>query len=55
VAGRQSRNLAAHIPPPLAERPLSPRRALRAGLLALFLLLGGGVFLLNYNNARYNR
>ncbi len=54
-ARRQSRYLAAHIQPTLAESPLYPRRALIAGLLGLFLLLGWGVVMLVYYNVRDNR
>jgi capsular polysaccharide transport system permease protein len=54
-ARRPSRYLAAHIQPTLAESPLYPRRALLAGLLGLFLLLGWGVVMLIYYNVRDNR
>ena len=42
-ARRQSRYLAAHVEPTLAESALYPRRALLSGLIGLFLLLGWGV------------
>ena len=42
-ARRQSRYLAAHVEPTLAESSLYPRRALLSGLVGLFLLLGWGV------------
>jgi capsular polysaccharide transport system permease protein len=54
-ARRQSRYLAAHVQPTLAQSSLYPRRALIAGLLGLFLLLGWGVVMLVYYNVRDNR
>jgi capsular polysaccharide transport system permease protein len=54
-ARRQSRYLAAHIEPTLAERALYPRRALLSGLTGLFLLLGWGVLMLVYYNVRDSR
>jgi len=54
-ARRQSRYLAAHVEPTIAESPLYPRRALLSGLVGLFLLLGWGVALLVYYNVRDNR
>lgn len=54
-ARRQSRYLAPHIEPTLAERALYPRRALLAGLMGLFLLLGWGILMLLYYNVRDNR
>jgi capsular polysaccharide transport system permease protein len=54
-ARRQSRYLAAHVEPTIAESPLYPRRAMLAGLVGLFLLLGWGVALLVYYNVRDNR
>lgn len=54
-ARRQSRYLAAHVEPTIAESPLYPRRALLSGLVGLFLLLGWGVTMLVYYNVRDNR
>ena len=54
-ARRQSRYLAPHIQPTLAERALYPRRVLLAGLTGLFLLLGWGIALLVYYNVRDSR
>lgn len=54
-AGRQTRYLAPHIQPTLAETSLYPRRATLAGLSLLFLSLGWGVLLLVYYNVRDNR
>ncbi len=54
-ARRQSRYLAAHVEPTLAESSLYPRRALLSGLIGLFLLLGWGVVMLVYYNVRDNR
>jgi capsular polysaccharide transport system permease protein len=54
-ARRQSRYLAAHVEPTIAESPLYPRRAMLSGLVGLFLLLGWGVALLVYYNVRDNR
>jgi capsular polysaccharide transport system permease protein len=54
-ARRQSRYLAAHVEPTLAERALYPRRALLSGLVGLFLMLGWGVLMLVYYNVRDNR
>jgi capsular polysaccharide transport system permease protein len=54
-ARRQSRYLAAHIQPTLAESALYPRRLLLSGLTALFLMLGWGVLMLIYYNVRDNR
>ena len=54
-ARRQSRYLAAHVEPTFAESSLYPRRALLAGLVGLFLLLGWGVLMLVYYNVRDNR
>ncbi len=54
-ARRQSRYLAPHIQPTLAQSALYPRRALISGLIALFLVLGWGVLMLIYYNVRDNR
>jgi capsular polysaccharide transport system permease protein len=54
-ARRQSRYLAPHIQPTLAESPLYPRRLLLSGLAGLFLMLGWGVLMLIYYNVRDNR
>ena len=54
-ARRQSRYLAAHVEPTLAERALYPRRATMTGLAALFLLLGWSVLMLVWYNVRDNR
>jgi capsular polysaccharide transport system permease protein len=54
-ARRQSRYLAAHIQPTLAENALYPRRLLLSGLTALFLMLGWGALMLIYYNVRDNR
>jgi capsular polysaccharide transport system permease protein len=54
-ARRQSRYLAPHIQPTLAESALYPRRLLLSGLSALFLMLGWGVLMLIYYNVRDNR
>ncbi|MCB1376137.1 MAG: hypothetical protein KDJ78_18515, partial [Rhodobacteraceae bacterium] len=54
-ARRQSRYLAAHIKPTLAQSTLYPRRLMIAGLTGLFLLLGWGVLMLVYYNVRDNR
>lgn len=55
AAQRQSRYLAAHIEPTLAESALYPKRALLAGLTGLFLMLGWSVLMLIYYNVRDNR
>jgi capsular polysaccharide transport system permease protein len=54
-ARRQSRYLVPHVQPTLAETSLYPRRALIAGLVGLFLLLGWSVLMLIYYNVRDNR
>jgi capsular polysaccharide transport system permease protein len=54
-AGRQSRYLAPHIQPTLAETSLYPRRAMISGLTLLFLTLGWGILMLIYYNVRDNR
>ena len=54
-ARRQSRYLAAHVEPTIAESSLYPRRALLSGLTGLFLLLGWGVVMLVYYNVRDSR
>jgi capsular polysaccharide transport system permease protein len=54
-ARRQSRYLAAHVEPTLAERALYPRRAMLSGLIGLFLLLSWGVLMLIYYNVRDSR
>ena len=54
-ARRQSRYLAAHVEPTLAERSLYPRRAVLSGLVGLFLFLGWGFLMLVYYNVRDNR
>ncbi len=54
-ARRQSRYLAPHIQPTLAESSLYPRRGLIAGLVGLFLMLGWGIVMLVYYNVRDNR
>ena len=53
-AGRRSRYLAAHVEPTLAGTALYPRRAMMAGMVGLFLLLGWGVFMLVWYNVRDN-
>jgi capsular polysaccharide transport system permease protein len=54
-ARRQSRYLAPHVAPTRAESALYPRRALLAGLVGLFLMLGWSVLMLLYYNIRDNR
>ncbi|MBA3324178.1 MAG: hypothetical protein H0T41_02480, partial [Rhodobacteraceae bacterium] len=54
-ARRQSRYLAPHVEPTFAESALYPRRALFAGLVGLFLLLGWGALMLVFYNVRDNR
>jgi capsular polysaccharide transport system permease protein len=54
-ARRQSRYLAPHVAPTLAEAPLYPRRLLLAGLALLFLCLGWGILALVYYNVRDSR
>lgn len=54
-ARRQSRYLAPHVQPTLAEAALYPRRALLAGLTLLFLTLGWSMAMLVYYNVRDNR
>jgi capsular polysaccharide transport system permease protein len=54
-ARRQSRYLAPHVAPTLAEAPLYPRRALLSGLALLFLCLGWGILALVYYNVRDSR
>jgi capsular polysaccharide transport system permease protein len=54
-ARRQSRYLAPHVRPTLAESALYPRRALLAGLAGGFLLLGWMILMLVYYNVRDNR
>ena len=54
-ARRQSRYLAPHVEPTLASRALYPRRALIAGLVGLFLLLGWGIAMLVIYNVRDTR
>jgi capsular polysaccharide transport system permease protein len=54
-ARRQSRYLAPHIEPTEASTALYPRRLSLAGLTGLFLLLGWGVAMLIFYNARDNR
>ena len=54
-ARRQSRYLAPHVRPTLAESALYPRRVMLAGLAGLFLLLGWSVLMLVYYNVRDNR
>jgi capsular polysaccharide transport system permease protein len=54
-ARRQSRYLAAHVSPTLADTALYPRRTLLAGLAGLFLLLGWGTLMLVYYNVRDSR
>lgn len=54
-ARRQSRYLAAHIEPTLAQSALYPHRLLLTGLAGLFLMLGWGVVMLVYYNIRDNR
>jgi capsular polysaccharide transport system permease protein len=54
-ARRQSRYLAAHVRPTLAQSPLYPRRALLAGMAGIFLLLGWTILMLVYYNVRDNR
>jgi capsular polysaccharide transport system permease protein len=53
-ARRQSRYLAAHIQPTLAEKSLYPRRATLAVMVTLFLALGWSIMLLIYYNVRDN-
>ena len=54
-ARRQSRYLAPHVRPTLAESALYPRRPLLIGLAGLFLALGWGALMLIYYNVRDNR
>jgi capsular polysaccharide transport system permease protein len=54
-ARRQSRYLAPHVAPTTAEQAIYPRRALLAGLVALFLTLGWGILALVYYNVRDGR
>jgi capsular polysaccharide transport system permease protein len=54
-ARRQSRYLAAHVRPTLAQSSLYPRRVLLAGMTGLFLMLGWAVLMLVYYNVRDNR
>lgn len=54
-ARRQSRYLAAHVQPTLAQSALYPRRLMLAGLTGLFLLLGWSVLVLAYYNVRDSR
>ena len=54
-ARRQSRYLAPHVEPTLAERALYPRRATILGLAGLFLILGWGIVMLIYYNVRDSR
>ncbi|WP_424930078.1 sugar transporter [Amaricoccus tamworthensis] len=54
-ARRQSRYLAAHVEPTLAESSLYPRRFVLSGLTGLFLLMGWSIFLLIFYNVRDNR
>jgi capsular polysaccharide transport system permease protein len=54
-ARRQSRYLAPHVRPTLAESALYPRRVMLAGLAGLFLVLGWSVLMLVYYNVRDNR
>lgn len=54
-ARRQSRYLAPHIQPTIAESALYPRRGLIVGLTGMFLLLGWGILMLAYYNVRDNR
>jgi capsular polysaccharide transport system permease protein len=54
-ARRQSRYLAPHVVPTAAESALYPRRAMLAGLVGLFLLLGWGILALVYYNVRDSR
>jgi capsular polysaccharide transport system permease protein len=54
-ARRQSRYLAPHVRPTLAESALYPRRALLAAMAGGFLLLGWTILMLVYYNVRDNR
>jgi capsular polysaccharide transport system permease protein len=54
-ARRQTRYLAPHIQPTLAQESLYPRRPILAAMLALFLFLGWGITVLIYYNVRDNR
>jgi capsular polysaccharide transport system permease protein len=54
-ARRQSRYLAPHVEPTVAEHALYPRRALLSGLTLLFLGLGWGILMLVYYNVRDTR
>ena len=54
-ARRRARYLAAHVEPTLATSALYPRRAMLAGLAALFLTLGWGVAMLVTYNVRDGR
>ena len=54
-ARRQSRYLAAHVKPTLADSALYPRRAVLSGLTGLFLVFGWGILMLIYYNIRDNR
>jgi capsular polysaccharide transport system permease protein len=53
-ARRQSRYLAPHIQPTMAQEPLYPKRATLAMLTAFFLLLGWSILVLVYYNIRDN-
>jgi capsular polysaccharide transport system permease protein len=53
-ARRQSRYLAPHIQPTLAEESLYPKRPMLAGMATLFLFLGWGILVLIYYNVRDN-
>jgi capsular polysaccharide transport system permease protein len=54
-ARRQSRYLAPHVEPTLAEESLYPRRLVLAGLAGFFLLIGWMILSLVYYNIRDNR
>jgi capsular polysaccharide transport system permease protein len=54
-ARRQSRYLAPHIEPTLAQSALYPRRLALSGMIGLFLVLGWSVLMLIYYNIRDNR
>lgn len=54
-ARRQSRYLAPHIQPTLAEESLYPRRLALAGLTGFFLLIGWMILTMVYYNIRDNR
>ena len=52
---RQTRYLAPHIQPTMAEESLYPKRLTLAGMATLFLFLGWGITVLIYYNVRDNK